>query len=352
MSRFVVRSSQLIRKPKPSEVEATKKGFDDAIYDPVVNPAILTVLKALEPFALTFYSEEDWSTVVAEAGRVTTLDELSLGSQRVLEKAKFASRSEAARFAASQRWKNHQKTETASEPTSSAGSSLTTSPAASAPSAEDVNEAMSKVVPGSVTAYDIQIPNKDAKAMIKRGLKRSLAGAIAFTLPMTDESGRRWYTDTQLVIKEDRIPLAQKAPYVDPQKLSEDARATNTEEQLSQRLTQLKKVMSKEGQVGIKPVARFKAVPKAGNKDSSDRVILRTDDGDYVEVLADRFAVLDGNRDITSRNVTFKFSKSSSSAKGEVRGMIVAYENGEPIGALMNYPNLSSAELAAIEQSR
>ena len=84
-------------------------GFTEPIYDATMDSSLEKVLKALEPFALLSNSPDVWAAVVAEVTKANSVVEVSLSSRRVLEKAKFASRSEAARFAAEQRWKNNPK---------------------------------------------------------------------------------------------------------------------------------------------------------------------------------------------------------------------------------------------------
>lgn len=66
-----------------------------------------SVLKMLEPFALGFCSDSEWSDVVAECEYVGGVSGVSVSAQRILAKAEFGSRSEAGRFAAQQRWKGH-----------------------------------------------------------------------------------------------------------------------------------------------------------------------------------------------------------------------------------------------------
>ena len=70
-----------------------------------MNKSLETVLKALEQDALAFCSESDWAIVVAECERAGNVRRVSKSAQVILEKA--MSRSEAGRFAAQQRWKNH-----------------------------------------------------------------------------------------------------------------------------------------------------------------------------------------------------------------------------------------------------
>jgi hypothetical protein len=72
-----------------------------------VNKSLENVLKALEQDALAFCSESDWAIVVAECERAGNVRRVSKSAQVILEKA--MSRSEAGRFAAEQRWKNHVK---------------------------------------------------------------------------------------------------------------------------------------------------------------------------------------------------------------------------------------------------
>ena len=66
-----------------------------------------SVLKMLEPFALGFCSDSEWSDVVAECEYVGGVSGVSVSAQRILAKAEFGSRSEAGRYAALQRWKTH-----------------------------------------------------------------------------------------------------------------------------------------------------------------------------------------------------------------------------------------------------
>ena len=67
------------------------------------------VLDGLEPFALQMVSAEQWALTkqaVADAGGILASDGVV---RDLLEKASFASRSEAGRYAANQRWKGHAK---------------------------------------------------------------------------------------------------------------------------------------------------------------------------------------------------------------------------------------------------
>jgi hypothetical protein len=66
-----------------------------------------SVLKMLEPFALGFCSDGEWSDVVAECEHVGGVSGVSVSAQRILAKAQFSSRTEAGRYAAQQRWKGH-----------------------------------------------------------------------------------------------------------------------------------------------------------------------------------------------------------------------------------------------------
>jgi len=66
-----------------------------------------SVLKMLEPFALGFCSDSEWSDVVAECEHVGGVSGVSVSAQRILAKAQFSSRTEAGRYAAQQRWKGH-----------------------------------------------------------------------------------------------------------------------------------------------------------------------------------------------------------------------------------------------------
>lgn len=70
-----------------------------------MNKSLETVLKALEQDALAFCSESDWAIVVAECEKAGNVRRVSKSAQVILQKA--MSRSEAGRFAAEQRWKNH-----------------------------------------------------------------------------------------------------------------------------------------------------------------------------------------------------------------------------------------------------
>lgn len=63
------------------------------------------LLKRLQPFALAFVSESDWALLekaVDEAGSILAVDATA---RYIIEKASFASRSEAARYAANMRWR-------------------------------------------------------------------------------------------------------------------------------------------------------------------------------------------------------------------------------------------------------
>jgi hypothetical protein len=73
-----------------------------------VNRGFETVLKALEPFAVGYFSDGEWFDVVAECETADSVSDLSSSAQRILAKA--MSRSEAGKLAAQARWKNHVKT--------------------------------------------------------------------------------------------------------------------------------------------------------------------------------------------------------------------------------------------------
>ena len=78
----------------------------------MMNKSLENVLKALEQDALAFCSESDWAIVVAECERAGNVRRVSKSAQVILEKA--MSRSEAGRYAAQQRWKNHELSDSGS----------------------------------------------------------------------------------------------------------------------------------------------------------------------------------------------------------------------------------------------
>lgn len=93
-----------------------------------MNSPLQSVLKALEPFALSYCSEVEWRQIVDEVLVAGNVSEVSNRANEVLVKAKFASKSEAAKFAAQQRWKNHQKKQAVGVEPKSKGKKAVTRP--------------------------------------------------------------------------------------------------------------------------------------------------------------------------------------------------------------------------------
>lgn len=93
-----------------------------------VNSPLQSVLKVLEPFALSYCSEVEWRQIVDEVLVAGNVSEVSNRANEVLVKAKFASKSEAAKFAAQQRWKNHQKKQAVGVEPKSKGKKAVTRP--------------------------------------------------------------------------------------------------------------------------------------------------------------------------------------------------------------------------------